>query len=428
MKKISTLLLAAILTATISNAQVYNVTSNKNWSNNYPISCNNCTFNISDGVTLTIDRNISLQNPTFKGGNVVVSDNTITLSTGSGGQSKFNNTKFVLNNTSRITGGAPIVITNSTLTFKATSRFMPQQTLEMVSSRLNFYQDSYMQATGSSVNLKNNSLIVAGDGSLSSDAYLRFFGPQLSLYDNSAIIVANNNNHYYNLLSYYIGASIGKWNFTLFNQSNCGGVYPNDCEMLYVFGPVNIMPSGVVAGNSLPVVLSEFSVDLRNNQTELSWITDQESNSSHFEIERSADGTNWTKITSIAAKGNSSVQSKYAFTDRSPVSGINYYRLKMVDMDNSFDYSEVKSVRAAFTANMKVYPNPASNFVHVSLTANASVVRLLNTAGQVLQDRKLVGDAATTSFDISSYTAGTYMIQVLGTDGSSRSNVLLIAK
>jgi hypothetical protein len=175
-------------------------------------------------------------------------------------------------------------------------------------------------------------------------------------------------------------------------------------------------------------VLSEFSVDLRNNQTELSWVTDQESNSSHFEIERSADGTNWTKIASIAAKGNSSVQSKYAFTYKTPVSGINYYRLKMVDMDNSFDFSEIKTVRAAFTANVKVYPNPASNFVHVSLTANASVVRLLNTAGQVLQDCKLVGNATTTSFDISSYTAGTYMVQVLSTDGSSRSNVLLIAK
>jgi hypothetical protein len=251
--------------------------------------------------------------------------------------------------------------------------------LELVNSRLNFYGDSYLLATGGPVNLKSNSLIVAGDGTMGSDAYVQIFGPLMSLYDNSGLIMANNNNYYFNWLPYY-GVDANKLNTTFINALNCGSGRPHGCAMPYVYGPVNIMPNGVSAGNSLPVILSDFSVNLIDNQTALSWTTDQENNSNRFEVERSTDGATWTKIASIAAKGNSSVQNKYAYTDKVPVAGINYYRLKMIDMDNTFEYSEIKSVRAAFSANVRVYPNPASNFVHVSLPTATSVVRLLNTA------------------------------------------------
>ena len=374
MKQISTLLIAALLIATFGKAQtVYNVTSNKNWSNNYPTTCNSCTFNISSGVTVTVDRNITLQNPTFNGGTVVVNDNSVTLQLKNGaGRSNFNNTKFVLNNKSLITGAAPMYLTNSTFTFKSEARFNPQQTLELSNSKLYFYGDSYMLATGSAINLKNNSMIVAGDGTIGSDAYLYMFGPFVTLYDNSAMVIANSNNYYFNWSPYY-GAANNKWNITLLNAFNCGSGFPNSCAMASVYGPVNMLPSGVVAGNTLPVVLSDFSVRLWNNQTELSWITDQESNSDRFEVERSIDGTNWTSIAKIAAKGNSSIQSKYAFVDRTPAAGINYYRLKMVDLDNTFDFSEVKSVRTEMSTNLRVFPNPASDLVYVSQIGRAHV-------------------------------------------------------
>lgn len=427
MKKISTLLLASFLITALVNAQTYNVTSNRNWSSYYPTSCNNCTFNISNGVTLTIDRNVTLQNPVFNGGTVVVNNNQVTLHTNSNKKSYFNDTKFILNNSSWIDGAAPIVITNSVFTFNSTSRIKPQHLFEVVNSRLNFNEDSYLLATGGPVNLKDKSLLVGGDGTLSSDAYINILGPTLTLYDNSAIIIANVNNYYYNWSPYY-GAAANKWNSTAVNSFNCGGANPHGCTPPFVYGPVNIMPNGVSAGNSLPVVLSDFSVRLHNNQTEINWITDQESNSDRFEIERSMDGINWITIAKIAAKGNSSLQSKYAFIDRAPAAGINYYRLKMIDLDTRFEYSESKSVRTTLTSNVRVYPNPASNFVQVSVPVAASVVRLMNTAGQVMQERKSINAGTSVSFDITNYTAGTYMVQVIQQDGLSRNNVLLIAK
>jgi len=423
MKKISTLL-AIILVSVISNAQtVYNVTSNKNYKNNYPATCNNCTFNIAAGVLLVINTNVTLKNATFNGGAVSVSANSITLNS----NSKFNNTEFVLNSGSNISASTSMLLNNTDFIFKGTSRLTTQYPIELDNSRLNFYGDSYLQSIGSTINLKNNSLIVAGDGSLSSDAYLFLLGTQLTLNDNAAVIIANSSNYYFNLASYYSTTTNQSFS-TLFNAYNCGSAYPNRCSMGTVYGPVNLLPTGVSSGNMLPVVLSDFAVRRWNTQTQLTWVTDQESNSARFEVERSTDGTNWTTIARIAAKGNSTIQSKYACVDKWPAPGINYYRLKMVDLDNTYDLSEVKSVRAADVTSVRVFPNPARSNVNISLPSSATAVRLLNTAGRILQERKTVSGNSTLSFDVSNYTAGTYMVQVINTDGTSCSSVLLIAK
>lgn len=428
MKKIFTLLTATLLIAFIGNAQtVYNVTTNKSWSGNYPNSCNNCTFNISTGVTLTIDRNVTLQNVTFNGGTVRVNDDHVTLNSGGGGSSTFNNTKFIFDNKSRLNASAGVVINNSTFTFNDESRFNPQQLLELVNSKFYFNDDSFLSATGGPVNLKSNSLMVAGDGTLRSDAYININGPVLTLFDNSSIAIANNNNYYSSWNAYY-GDVPHKWTSTATNTMNCGSSYPNRCSMPYLYGPATLTPNGFNSGTTLPVVLSDFSVRLWNNQGELSWTTEQEVNSVRFEVERSIDGTNWTKIGTVAAKGNSTTQSRYAFVDKTPSAGINYYRLKMVDMDNKYDFSQVQSIRAAASVNVRVYPNPASENVYVSLPASTSSVRLLNTAGQILQERKPAAGAGTISFAVSSYTAGTYFVQVIKADGTSSNSALLINK
>src|SRR5687768_11076029 len=236
MKKISTLLLATILVSTIGQGQTYNVTSNKTWSSSYPTSCNNCTFNISNDVTLTIDRNITLQNAKFIGGNITVNNNTINLQTSGGGKTYFTNTTVVVNNASSITASAPVYITNAVFTFNGTSKFTTQNLLELTNSRLNFYGNANYLATGGPINLKANSTMVAGDGLLSSRAYLYFNGPLLTVFDNSALIVANNNNYYFNW-SPYFSADLFRLNFTTSNNKNCGTGFPNSCSMPVLYGP-----------------------------------------------------------------------------------------------------------------------------------------------------------------------------------------------
>jgi parallel beta-helix repeat protein len=94
----------------------------------------------------------------------------------------------------------------------------------------------------------------------------------------------------------------------------------------------------------LPIKLINFDVNENKGTNILQWTTTLESNSDYFSIERSSDGRNFTSIGSVKAAGFSSVDINYTFTDATALAGINYYRLVVVDRDNSKDYSKTVAV------------------------------------------------------------------------------------
>jgi len=116
------------------------------------------------------------------------------------------------------------------------------------------------------------------------------------------------------------------------------------------------------SGGPLPVKLNSFTVQKINNSAKITWSTEQETNSSHFIVERSVDGRTWNTIATVAAAGNSSHRIDYAIYDNAPMRGINYYRLKQLDKDAKYDYSDIK--KALFNSNYtaEVVPNPAKDF------------------------------------------------------------------
>src|SRR5258708_40341589 len=86
----------------------------------------------------------------------------------------------------------------------------------------------------------------------------------------------------------------------------------------------------------LPVGLLSFDAEKKGASVLLTWKTAQEQKSDRFEIERSADGISYHLIGTLAASGNTSMVTSYSFTDHQPLDGINYYRLKQVDIDGLF--------------------------------------------------------------------------------------------
>lgn len=92
----------------------------------------------------------------------------------------------------------------------------------------------------------------------------------------------------------------------------------------------------------LPVTLTSFNVTKSNQLAVVNWQTATESNSKTFVVERSANGTDFTAIGSVAAAGNSTELRSYSFTDALPLAGKNYYRLKSVDIDAAFTYSAAR--------------------------------------------------------------------------------------
>lgn len=117
---------------------------------------------------------------------------------------------------------------------------------------------------------------------------------------------------------------------------------------------------------------------------DLRWATANEHNAARFDIERSADGASFEKIGAVVAKGNSNAPTDYYFQDKHPLTGINYYRLKQVDLDGRANYSQVVQVKweASITG---VYPNPTTGSVQISSATPWQKVLLKNNLGQLVK-------------------------------------------
>lgn len=161
----------------------------------------------------------------------------------------------------------------------------------------------------------------------------------------------------------------------------------------------------------LPLVLTDFTATKIGTKAGLTWITSSELNTSFFEVERSNNGSNYAVIGKTAAAGNSNVTKKYAFTDASPLSGVNYYRLRMVDIDGKYTYSVVRLLNFDETISIKTFPNPAINTLYISGLEIGSTYILTAVNGQtVLQNKSSSSVEAVT---VSNLTGGTYIISII---------------
>jgi hypothetical protein len=340
----------------------------------------------------------------------------------------FSKVTLTASGTGAIVANAPVIISNSTFTFNTSSYlFNNGGTLAITASTLYFNDNAYFLANAGPVSLQNSSQIFIGNGATSSKAYFKMNGPALTISDNSGISLGNDNNYYFNWSSYTSGTTNSSIS-TSSNSLNCGSSFANSCQSPLVYGPVSVNASGLGTISVLPVLLTDFNANLSGNDVFVSWTTQEETNSDHFEIERSEDGAKWELIGTVAAKGNSSIASNYSFNDNAPLSGINYYRLKMVNIDNSFNYSDIKIVRTTAVSKISFFPNPAQSFVNVSLvqSENETSIQLLNISGQILQTQKVSG-ATTVSFNVQQYAKGIYVLRVMNSDGTSVSNKIVIA-
>lgn len=130
-----------------------------------------------------------------------------------------------------------------------------------------------------------------------------------------------------------------------------------------------------------PIYLAIFDGHNEGRENHLYWLTDQEINSSHFEIERSNNGYDFIKIGIVETDPSKS----YNFIDNSPYSGSNYYRLKMVDLDETFSYSSIIFLETKNQIESKVYPNPFEDsliYTYESEQNEELEIHIINILGQ----------------------------------------------
>lgn len=139
----------------------------------------------------------------------------------------------------------------------------------------------------------------------------------------------------------------------------------------------------------LPITLTTFSGWYNGVNNELHWLTSSEVNSDFFGIEKSMDGIVFTEIGMVPAQGFSSSPHNYLFYDESPLPGTQYYRLRMVDFDGTFEYSNITAINIDGSQfhNIVVYPNPADIFFNVEIIAATDteiMCRLYDMSGRTV--------------------------------------------
>ncbi len=154
-------------------------------------------------------------------------------------------------------------------------------------------------------------------------------------------------------------------------------------------------PSCYIA--AFPVGLTYFDAIVENNSVvRLNWQTATETNNSHFEIQRSHDGIVFERLEQMPGAGNSSRERTYTTLDPKPYKGLSYYRLKQVDFDGNFAFSDIVTVMISPTGSVEIkvenYPNPASDVLYLNINSTEILeaeLNFMNTVGQRVRQEKL---------------------------------------
>lgn len=165
----------------------------------------------------------------------------------------------------------------------------------------------------------------------------------------------------------------------------------------------------------LPVKLASFQARQEANQVHLIWSTTEESNSYSFEIERSSNGKTWLLLASQKAAGESNTNSSYSYTDAGALKGRSYYRLKMIDLDQTFAYSSIVSVINESAGSLTTWPNPSHDFITIKGLTAGDHIQIVNALG--VKVASMVGRDDNFKYDISSLATGIYVIFVTNANG-----------
>ncbi len=173
------------------------------------------------------------------------------------------------------------------------------------------------------------------------------------------------------------------------------------------------------AAGPLPVSLVDFTATKQNKVVDLNWQTSIEQNSSYFDVEFSRDGSKFESIGKVKASASSSTLKNYSLKHLSPVNGLNYYRLKLVDVDGSFTYSAVRTVKFSNSMSIAIMPNPTADRVYITSNEGGILqsVSLYSISGKLLQqvNNFVLGK----SIDLSTYSPSVYILKLLDKNGST---------
>lgn len=260
-----------------------------------------------------------------------------------------------------------------------------------------------------------NSDTVLGEGVVAQLKYNSGSGDQFvtfvdGTYDNSGFPGAN-------WRVTFTGLNLPSGSYSIFveianrNQSNA------------LYGYTGFSNSFLRSSVSLPVNLISFSAKATGLMASLDWATASESGNAYFDVERSSDAQSFTRVGRVTGQGTTTARQQYTFTDESPASGANYYRLKQVDADGKFSYSPIRAVVIRTNGELTLLGNPVRDELNVAGLVAGSTAELLDLTGQVRHQQSVTTDRM--QVNVRDLPAGTYLLRVVEPTGTLTKRVLV---
>ncbi|MCD6065236.1 MAG: hypothetical protein K0S33_62 [Bacteroidetes bacterium] len=176
--------------------------------------------------------------------------------------------------------------------------------------------------------------------------------------------------------------------------------------------------TSIIPCSPLPIGLISFTASILDAKAvKADWSTITETNNSHFIIQRSVDAINWTNLGQVPGIFYSNTLRNYEYIDHDPLMGIAYYRLKQVDVNGDYSYSEIESVNFEGLEIVTAYPNPSSGHFTVlinSAEAEQVFIELFSPMGQLLLSDELLNAKGVNAYEVDTkeYAPGIYLLRV----------------
>jgi hypothetical protein len=229
-------------------------------------------------------------------------------------------------------------------------------------------------------------------------------------------------------------------------QLGNGNYLTTNAAGLHEVSPANVLIRTIIAGVSgqyitaydpsiIPVELISFNLKLAGNNVDLTWETASEINNRGFEIERSTNNITYSKIGYVKGAGTSVEKNSYSFRDKNPGSGKFYYRLKQLDYDGSFEYSNVLIAETELPQQFSLeqnYPNPFNPVTNIRInipTDNFVSLDIYNAIGQKVAsvfNGSLKAGTHNFSFDAKSLNSGIYYYKITSGNFSAVKKMILM--
>jgi hypothetical protein len=242
------------------------------------------------------------------------------------------------------------------------------------------------------------------------------------------------------LADYQDGGSDGQGNFYTLDGNGNYYVTSNSIGNFYASSSNSVVGGTASAGyaqltsSSLPVSLVNFSGYLKGNKNVLNWTTASEINNKGFDLERSADGRNFSSIAFVPSKasnGNSSSPLIYSYEDQGGYGLSQYYRLKQIDMDGRGIYSSTLFIKGESIQQLVIeslYPNPVGEEFSLELYSplkDRVHLVVIDGNGRTVLTRELMAESGSNSYsvDVRSLSKGSYLLQIVSLSKSEKQTI-----